>query len=204
MWLRLGVFLTSSSWEAALGNPGGCEMQGLCQGSDPWEMGAWRWDGRGFQRNKKMGTPHLCSGRSGLAALPPVQMATATTQGLAGLLLCPAQSCRATGTWGHLWGSPAPSWSFVAVPLLRAVLHTLWRAPVLGGGCCTPFLCHPPCPRLCEGGLWSQSFSPPTAEWISSPCQRYHVGGIGCWESLSRTSEAVSPAAQLPGPSRLF
>lgn len=51
------MFPTSSDWDAALGSPGGCEMQGLCQGSDPWAMGAWRWDERCFQRNKKMEKP---------------------------------------------------------------------------------------------------------------------------------------------------
>lgn len=194
------MFPTSSDWDAALGSPGGCEMQGLCQGSDPWAMGAWRWDERCFQRNKKMEKP------------PPVQWelwagcCTPSTNGH-GHQAGPGWAPAGPQGRGDTCGAPQlPPGHLLLCPWSGLCFPHLWRAPVLGGGCCTPFLCHPPCPRLCEGGLWSQSVSPPTAEWISSPCQRRRVGGVGCWvwESLSRTSEAVSPAAQLPGPSRLF
>lgn len=180
-------------------------MQGLCQGSDPWAMGAWRWDERCFQRNKKMEKP------------PPVQWelwagcCTPSTNGhQAGPGWAPAVSSselQSQRDMGTLVGLPSSLLViYCCAPGQGCAFHTSGELRCLGGGCCTPFLCHPPCPRLCEGGLWSQSVSPPSAEWISSPCQRRRVGGVGCWvwESLSRTSEAASPAAQLPGPSRLF
>lgn len=67
-----------SNWEGALGSPGGCEMQGFCQGSSSCEMGTWGWRKGAFKGTKRWKNPNLCSGSFTLT-----QMDEATSQGLA-------------------------------------------------------------------------------------------------------------------------
>lgn len=148
-----------SNWEGALGSPGGCEMQGFCQGSSSCEMGTWGWRKGAFKGTKRWKNPNLCSGSSALAALPSHKW----TRPPGRVWLCPVsfQSCRDMGT---LVGLPNSLLVVSCCALVRAVLYNLWKVLVLGGGCCIPFLCHPQCPRLCEWGLWPKSSPLPTAE----------------------------------------
>lgn len=160
-----------------------------------------------FKGTKRWKNPHLCSGSSGLAAVPPAQMAT--RQGLAGLLLCPAQSCRATGTWGHLWGSPAPSWSFIAVPLVRAVLSTPLESSGAWVGVAAPRSCAiPRAPGCVRGDFGPRAFPLPQQSGFPPPAK----GAV--WEALAAGFGNPSPepvrlcplllsCQDLPGCSRL-
>lgn len=161
--------------------------------------------------------PAWCSGSSGLAALPPAPVAMTTRQGLAvSGLISELQGHRDMRTLGEL---PSSLLIISCCAQVRAVLPIPLESSRWG---LHPIPVPPPVPQAVSGG--PKTFpSHSRVGFLPLPrvlCERHW--GIPLvlespallgfwfwellllWESPSRSSEDVSLAAQLPGPSRLF